>query len=320
MSAPRTAPTTGPRPGGPRLLALIGTALVVVLATGCAASPPAGAPPEPGTTATAEPTAAPPPIDVTADLEALEREFGARVGVHAVDTADDRSVSHRADERFGYASSIKALAAAEFLHAVPAAERDAVVTWTAAEVAAAGYSPVTSEHDALPLSQLAEAAVRRSDYTALNLILARLGGPGALDDALEQIGDTTTEVVSTEPALNDVEPGSTDDTTTPAAFTADLRQMALGGRLLPEDRALLLDWMSGNATGDALVRAGAPEGWAVADKSGGAGGIRNDVAIVTPPGRAPIVVAVLTARDDPAAGYDDALVARAAAVVLGALA
>jgi len=57
----------------------------------------------------------------------------------------------------------------------------------------------------------------------------------------------------------------------------------------------------------------------VADKSGGAGGIRNDVAVVTPPGRAPVVVTVFTTRNDPDARYDDALVARAAAIVLGAL-
>jgi beta-lactamase class A len=263
----------------------------------------------------------PAPVDVSAELAALEAEFDARIGVSAVDTGSGRQVLHRQDERFGYASSIKALAAAEFLRSVPADERDEVVTWTAADVEAAGYSPVTGESidGGLPLAQLAEAAVRRSDNTALNLVLDRLGGPIALDRALEQLGDTTTDVVDDEPALNTIAPGSTANTTTPAAFTADLTAVALGDALPAADRALLLDWMSGNATGDALIRAGAPEGWTVADKSGGAGGLRNDVAVVTPPGRDPIVLSVLTSRNDPEADYDDALVARAAAVVLGAL-
>ncbi|MWV48856.1 class A beta-lactamase [Rathayibacter sp. VKM Ac-2803] len=266
-------------------------------------------------------TASAAPIDVSAELAALESEFDARIGVSAVDTASDRRVSHRQDERFGYASSIKALAAAQFLRAVPAAERDEIVTWTASDVEAAGYSPVTSESigDGLPLSELVEAAVRESDNTALNLVLARLGGPAALDRGLEELGDTTTEVVDEEPALNTIEPGGTANTTTPSAFTAALGAVALGSALPPEDRALLLDWMSGNATGDALIRAGAPSGWGVADKSGGAGGIRNDVAVVTPPEREPIVITVLTERNDRDADYDDALVARAAAVVLGAL-
>ncbi|PPI26081.1 class A beta-lactamase [Rathayibacter sp. AY1B5] len=303
------------------LRALAGPALLLALAgcTGTVDTP--FTPASSASVSSPAPSATPPPIDVSAELAALESEFDARIGVSAVDTGSGRRIEHRSNERFGYASSLKALAVAEFLRTAPAAERDEVVTWTAADVEAAGYSPVTEESTAtgLPLSQLAEAAVRRSDNTALNLVLRRIGGPSALDRGLEALGDTTTEVVNEEPALNTIEPGSIEDTTTPAAFTADLAAVATGEVLSAEDRALLLAWMSGNATGDTLVRAGAPAGWSVADKSGGAGGIRNDVAVVTPPGRDAVVLSILTARNDPKADYDDALVARAAAVVLGAL-
>ncbi|MBD8487112.1 hypothetical protein IFT79_15970, partial [Frigoribacterium sp. CFBP 8759] len=58
----------------------------------------------------------------------------------------------------------------------------------------------------------------------------------------------------------------------------------------------------------------------VADKSGGAGGIRNDVAIVVPPSGGPVVISVLTTRNDPAARYDDSLVAAVAEVALSAVA
>ncbi|TCL82664.1 MULTISPECIES: class A beta-lactamase [unclassified Rathayibacter] len=311
------------RSGSPaRSLPVLAAGLALVL-SGCAVSgtPSASRPPTALPSISAASSPEPAPVDVSAELAALETEFDARIGVSAVDTGSGRQVLHRQDERFGYASSIKALAAAEFLRSVPVGERDEDVTWTAADVEAAGYSPVTGESidGGLPLAQLAEAAVRRSDNTALNLVLDRLGGPAALDRALEQLGDTTTDVVDEEPALNTIAPGSTANTTTPAAFTADLTAVALGEALPSADRALLLAWMSGNATGDALIRAGAPEGWTVADKSGGAGGLRNDIAVVTPPGRDPIVLSVLTSRNDPEADYDDALVARAAAVVLGAL-
>ncbi len=305
--------------------ALATAALVAVVVSGCSTSPSgAAATSSPSSSAAATPSATP-AVDVSADvaddLAALEAEFDARVGISVVDTETRATASHRADERFGYASSIKALAAAQLLHDVPAEQHEEVVTWTAADVEAAGYSPVTSEHvaDGLTLAQLAEAAVRKSDNTALNIVLDRVGGPAGLDQGLEDIGDTTTEVVNREPDLNTIEPGSTDDTSTPAAFTADLGALLDGRWLADSDRALLLDWMSGNATGDTLIRAGAPDGWVVADKSGGAGGIRNDVALVTPPGRAPVVVTVFTTRNDPDARYDDALVARAAAIVLGAL-
>lgn len=314
------------RHGSPARSTLVLAGLLALALAGCG-SPSAPATTSATTSATAPSTApatsspTPTPIDLSADLAALEAESGTRIGISAVDTGTGRRVEHRQDERFGYASSIKTLAAAAFLRTVPAAERDELVTWTAADVEAAGYSPVTRESidSGLPLARLAEAAVRQSDNTALNLVLDRLGGPAALDRVLEELGDTTTDVVDEEPALNTVTPGSTANTTTPAATTADLTAVALGDALTPEDRALLLDWMSGNATGDALVRAGAPEGWIVADKSGGAGGIRTDIAVVTPPGRAPIVLSVLTARTDPEAEYDDAVVARAAALVLDAL-
>jgi beta-lactamase class A len=304
-------------------VAVATAALVAVVVTGCSTPPGPSDGVSGPMTASSSPTPSAEPVasDVADDLAALEAEFDARVGVSVVDTGTGATVSHRADERFGYASSLKALAAAQFLHDVPAGERDEVVTWTAADVEAAGYSPVTSEHVAhgLPLEQLAEAAVRQSDNTALNLVLDRIGGPAALDRGLAGVGDTTTEVVGREPDLNTIEPGSTADTSTPAAFGADLVALLDGRWLVDGDRTLLLDWMSGNATGDALVRAGAPAGWVVADKSGGAGGIRNDVAVVTPPGRAPIVVAVFTTRNDPDAEDDDALVARTARVVLEAL-
>lgn len=260
--------------------------------------------------------------EVEAALADLESRYDARVGLSLLDTGSGATLDHRADERFGYASSLKAFAAAALLDETDDADLDRVVTWTQADVDAAGYSPLTSQHvaDGLPLRQLAEAAVRQSDNTALNLVLAELGGPTGLDAALAAQGDDVTDVVHTEPELNSPTPGSTADTTTPAAFTATLARITDGDWLAADDRATLLEWMSGNATGDALIRAGAPEGWQVADKSGGAGGIRNDVAVVTPPAGDPVVISVLTTRNDPAARYDDALVAEAARIALTAAA
>lgn len=295
--------------------------VIVVAVTGCSG----GTAPDGSPTSTPSPTpsssaAALDHRSVDRALAALEREYDATVGVVATDTVTGATVAYNGDRRFGYASTIKVFAAAQFLRSVPTDARDEVVHWTAADVAAAGYSPVTEQHvaDGLSSAQLAEAAVRMSDNTALNLVLTRIGGPSGLDAALAEFGDTTTEVVHGEPDLNTIEPGSTEDTTTPAAFAAALATVLDGRTLNSADTALLVDWMGGNATGDALIRAGAPDGWVVVDKSGGAGGIRNDVARVTPPDGDPIVLSVLTTRNDPDAAYDDALVARSAAAVLDA--
>lgn len=302
----------------------LGCLLTVAALTGCAATtsgPSESAAVSPAGTPTA--TAPSPDLGsvVEDDLIGLEQEYDAAVGVVAVDTATGASVSYGGDRRFGFASTIKAFAAAEFLRSVHGSDRDELVRWTAAEADAAGHAPVTSQHveDGLTYSQLAEAAVRFSDNAALNLILDRIGGPAALDGALEKLGDTTTEVVNDEPTLNTIDPGSTEDTTTAAAFTASLGTILDGSTLSTADTALLIDWMSDNRTGDALIRAGAPDGWTVADKSGGAGSIRNDIALVTPPERDPIIITVLTSRNDPEAAFDDALVARTASIVLNAL-
>ncbi|MFD3448556.1 class A beta-lactamase [Microbacteriaceae bacterium 4G12] len=311
--------------GAALLAALAGTALAGcgtgAASTGTPTQAPSSSAPAAEPAPEPSPTPAPVAIDVSAELAALEERYAARVGVSAVDTGTGRVVAFRAEERFAYASTLKVFVAAEFLRRVPVAERDSVVTWTQADVDAAGYSPVAGAHvaEGLPLAALAEAAVRSSDNAATNILLDRLGGPAALDAGLEELGDTTSEVVHDEPALNRVAPGATADTTTPLAFTANLRALLLGDALAAADRRILTEWMSGNATGDALIRAGAPEGWAVADKSGGAGGTRNDIAVVTPPGRDPILVTVLTTKADASAAYEDRLVAETAAVVLAAL-
>jgi beta-lactamase class A len=63
-----------------------------------------------------------------------------------------------------------------------------------------------------------------------------------------------------------------------------------------------------------------PDGWVVGDKSGSGGyGARNDIAVVWPPHRAPIVLAVMSTRDTADATYDNALIARAARTVVTAL-
>ena len=267
------------------------------------------------------PAAAPASIDLSAQLQQLESKYAARIGVSALDTGTGQTISYRAGDRFGYASSFKAIVAAGFLSKVPADERDAVATWTQEEIDAAGYSPVTSERgaDGLTLSQLAEAAVRSSDNTATNIILREIGGPSGLQDLLRQVGDDTSKVVNYEPDLNIIEPDSIDDTTTPATLTADLQVFLIETALTESDRTTLLDWMSDNPTGDPLIRAGAPEGWTVADKSGGAYGIRNDIAIVTPPGRAPIILTILTTKNAADEEYDNATVADTAQAVLEAL-
>ncbi|TQK18568.1 beta-lactamase class A [Microbacterium sp. SLBN-154] len=296
-------------------------ASLALVAPACATSAPGGASPtsSPSRTDAAAPTpSAAPTIDVTDELSSLEEQYDARVGVYAVDTGTGETVAHRADERFAYASTFKALLAAVVLQQVDDLDQqvaygaDALVT----------YSPVTEQYagSGMSVADLAEAAVRVSDNTAANLLLDQIGGPEGLAAALTAAGDDTTRPERREPELNTAVPDDPRDTSTPRALAETLRGFALDGGLSEDDAATLIDWMSGNATGDTLIRAGAPSGWDVADKSGtGQYGTRNDLAIVWPPDGEPIVVAVLTTRGVEGATTDDALVAAAAATALEAL-
>ncbi|MFC7216949.1 class A beta-lactamase [Streptomyces polyrhachis] len=294
------------------------TAVTAAPLLGCATAKPDTPPPAARASA---PTASATPA--SRDFAALEREYDARLGVYVLDTGTGREITHRAQERFAFASTCKALAAGAVLRKHTLRELDRPVAYDRSALVA--HSPVTEKHAAagMTLRELCEAAVRHSDNTAGNLLIDDLGGPKAFQAALEALGDRTTRADRYETALNEAAPGDPRDTSTPRALAADLRAYTLDGGTLPADkRALLTDWLRRSTTGDALIRAGLPAAWRVGDKSGAARwGTRNDIAVAWPPGgRAPLVLAVLSTRTTESAPYDDALIARAAAVAATALA
>ncbi|MDN5545612.1 class A beta-lactamase [Brevibacterium aurantiacum] len=291
---------------------LTATTLTCALVAGCS---PADAKSELGTqTPSPDRTS---PQKVSGELESLEEDFKARIGVSAVDTGNGTNFDYRSDERFGFASTLKVFAVAELLARTTSADLDEQVTWTQADVDEAGWTPLTEKHvdTGLPLRDVAESALRVSDNAAMNIVLDEIGGPRELDAALEDAGDPTTEVIDEEPELNDVDPDSSDNTTTPKAYTADLQGLLDPDRLPEDDREVLLEWMSDNETGDPLIRAGAPKGWTVKDKSGHSDGIQNDIAVVYPPSEDPIIITVLTQSEDPDSEDGPALVAAAAEAV-----
>ncbi|MBN3932130.1 class A beta-lactamase [Streptomyces verrucosisporus] len=301
---------------------LTALALVPLAACGSDASPAAQSPPSADAkpSARAEPTAATKPF--VRDLEKLEREFDARLGVYAVDTGTGREVAYNDAERFAYASTFKALAAGAVLlkHSPDGMEK--VIEYSEDDLIA--HSPVTAKHvrTGMTLRELCEAAVRFSDNTAANLLFDAVGGPGGLDAVLEEIGDDVTRMERREPELSRWSPGETRDTSTPRAFAGNLRAFVLGDVLGEGERAQLAEWLRTNVTGTGLIRAGVPEDWVVGDKTGtGSGyGVRNNIAVVWPPDAAPIVVAIMSNREEEDAAHDDELIAKAAAVVAETLA
>lgn len=254
------------------------------------------------------------------DFSQLEKKFDARVGVYAIDTGTNQTISYRPNERFAFASTYKALAAGVLLQQNSTEKLNEVITYTKEDLV--DYSPVTEKHvdTGMTLGEIAEAAVRNSDNTAGNILFNKIGGPKGYEKALRQMGDRVTMSDRFETELNEAIPGDIRDTSTAKAIATNLKAFTVGNALPDHKRNILTEWMKGNATGDKLIRAGVPTDWIVGDKSGaGSYGTRNDIAIVWPPNRAPIIIAILSSKDEKEATYDNQLIEEAAEVIVKAL-
>ncbi|PFN19150.1 class A beta-lactamase Bla1 [Bacillus cereus] len=254
------------------------------------------------------------------EFSQLEKKFDARLGVYAIDTGTNRTIAYRPNERFAFASTYKALAAGVLLQQNSIDKLNEVITYTKDDLVE--YSPVTEKHvdTGMTLGEIAEAAVRSSDNTAGNILFHKIGGPKGYEKALRQMGDRVTMSDRLETELNEAIPGDIRDTSTAKAIATNLKAFTVGNALPDHKRKVLTEWMKGNATGDKLIRAGVPTDWIVGDKSGaGSYGTRNDIAIVWPPNRAPIIIAILSSKDEKEATYDNQLIAEAAEVVIDAI-
>ncbi len=253
-----------------------------------------------------------------AKLNRIEADSGGRLGVCILDTATERRLVHRADERFPMCSTFKLLAAAMVLKRVDDGQEQLDRPIAIERSMILAHSPLTEPNvgGTMTMGALCEATLTQSDNAAANLMLASFGGPTALTAYVRTLGDKTTRLDRNEPSLNEAIAGDPRDTTTPAAMLKSMQALVLGNALKPASRAQLRDWLIANKTGGQKIRAGLPAGWPVGDKTGGgAFGTNNDVAIVWPPGRPPVLVtAYLTQTKAPLAQRDAALAAVAALV------
>ncbi|MEI6419824.1 MAG: class A beta-lactamase [Sphingomonadales bacterium] len=223
-----------------------------------------------------------------------EADAGGRLGLAVLDSGSGARFQHRGAERFPLCSTFKLLLAARLLHG---ADRGEWALTDRLPVTAADMlqpAPLTGSRigGTASLAELAGAMVMQSDNPAANLGLKRVGGPAALTGWLRGLGDTTTRLDRYEPQMNNEVPDDPRDTTTPLSMLATSRRLLTGTDLSDAARAQLAGWMAASTTADTMLRAGLPPGWREANKTGaGADRARNIMAVITPPGRAPVFVA-----------------------------
>ncbi|KVF68411.1 class A beta-lactamase [Burkholderia sp. FL-7-2-10-S1-D7] len=273
--------------------------------------------------ACASPPAAGQDVSSATSFAALERAAGGRLGVCAIDTASGRLARHRADERFPFCSTFKAMLSAAVL--AQSVEHPGLLQQrvTIAQSDLVNYSPVSGKHvgTGMTVAELCEAAIQYSDNSAANLAMKLIGGPAAVTAYARSIGDDTFRLDRWETELNTALPGDLRDTTTPDAMAASMRVLTLGEALPPAQRAQLVAWLRGNKVGDKRIRAGVPAGWQVADKTGtGDYGTTNDAGVIWPPSRAPIVLVVYYTQARADAKAKDDVIAAAARIAVATFA
>lgn len=251
-------------------------------------------------------------------FQKIEKSFDGKIGVYAINTENNKIIAYRGSEHFPVQSTFKLIGVAALLK--QSEEQDNLlnekIIYTKNDLIF--FYPVTGNYvtQGMTLGALAEAAMSYSDDTAINLIMKKLGGPQQVNNFANSIGNKTFNIEHYEANLNS-DPNNTQDTSTPKDMAISLQKLTLGDSLQQPQRAQLAMWMRNNTTSYKRMRAGAPIGWAVADKTGsGDYGVANDIGILWSPINKPVVLAIYTVQNNKKAKSRDDIVASVTSMVL----
>ena len=254
-------------------------------------------------------------------LAELESTSGGRIGISAINTANNMRLQYRANERFPMGCTSKVIGVSAILKK-SMTDRTLLqqrITYTKNDLT--NWTPITEKHltDGMTIAELSAAAISYSDNTAMNLLAKKLGGPQGINAFARSINDNIFKLDHwwPEEAMSGGM-GNLHDSSTPAAMEKSLQQLALGNILASPQRNQLLSWLKSNTTGDARIRAGAPKSWIVGDKTGTGFyyGTTNDIAILWPPKCAPIVVAIYFTQNKKEAVKREDVLASATRILL----
>lgn len=208
-------------------------------------------------------------------LAALATDNPGEYGFAALDLETGEIVSFNGEEPFPMASTMKIAVAAAYLAEVDAGRRSLDET-------IGGVTVLT----------LMDVMITRSDNRATDMLIATLGGPGAIERWLRahriegmRVDRTIAQLLGDRRDLRDIR-----DSSTPVAMLGLLRLIDTGDALSGESRARLLDMMRRCVTGSNRIRGLLPPGVHVEHKTGTLAGYTGDVGFLTLPGGRRIAV------------------------------
>lgn len=260
-------------------------------------------------------------LSVMDKLKALESNIEGRVGVFAINTANDHIIEYRADEIFPTGCTSKVIGVAAVLRKSMPDPSLLLTNIKYSEAELEEWSPVTQKYvsSGMTIQDLCAASISLSDNTSMNLLLKVIGGVQGMNDFARSIGDLSFRQDNDWPAeafsggANNVK-----DSSTPKSMVESLRKLTIGEILDRPQRNLLINWLIDTQTGARRIRAATPDCWKVGDKTGtgGAYGSTNDLAIVWPPNHVPILIGVYYTTNNEHAKKREDVVADTARIVI----
>lgn len=275
-----------------------------------------------------------------------------RVGIAVRDLGTGETLGINGDTLFPMASTYKVAVAGKILSMVDAGALtlDTMLPVDPALLSEGGIADLLPHGGAsFSIYNLLDMMLTRSDNNATDMLVARAGGPQAVNSWLHKLGiagqriDSNTRqllyramgmspndgnfrrvvaaAMEADAELRTREARdlpnitfATDprDSSTPNAMTDLLAAIRLGKALKPATTAVLLDIMARCHTGAARLKGMLPPGTAIAHKTGSLNGLGNDVGIVTLPDGRLFAISVFVMKDYKGHEMRDRIMAEAA--------
>ncbi|HVT62807.1 MAG TPA: class A beta-lactamase, partial [Legionellaceae bacterium] len=204
-----------------------------------------------------------PSHSIQKQLAALEGASKGRIGVYAINMANNSHLGYRANERFPTGCTSKVIGVATILN--KSMHNNALLSQkiSYSKKDLTNWNPITEKYlsSGMTVAQLCAAAISYSDNTAMNLLVKKMGGLDQMTHFAHALGNTSFRQDNgwPEEAYSGGK-GNVKDSATPKDMAKSLQKLAFTDVLAKPQREQLITWLKANTTGDFRIRAGLPKG------------------------------------------------------------
>ncbi|QIV94463.1 class A beta-lactamase [Allofrancisella frigidaquae] len=258
-------------------------------------------------------------IEISNQIAKLETGYGGKIGIYLIDYNNKSHFGYNENFYFPICSVYKFLVVGAVLKESMETPNLLNKKIKINENDIIGYTPITSKNidKKLTIAELSKATML-SDNTAANLLIKKLGGLKNLNKFIQSLGDRDTIITADEPAINNVNLRDNLNKTTPRIIAKDLNKVAFDKKILnKKNQSLFKKWLQENDTGKNRIAFNIPEEWKIGDKTGTCEyGTTNDVAIIWPKNKKPIIISIFYTQVDKNAKANDIVIQKITKILL----